>query len=91
MTEGETLDRIILEISINDTKKTAAFICDHIVMVIKNQTEEQVKSTLLYLMSFCLASISSNKEWAGQATNKAFKELEETYESVLEFLNDADK
>lgn len=91
LTEGEILDRLIPNVRINDSKKAAACVCDYLAMVIKNQTDEQVRSTLLYLISFCIASISGNAEWTSNATTETLKDLEKTYKSIREFLNTPDK
>lgn len=91
MTIGEVIDRLVLSISIDDPNLAAALICDYVGMTIKNQTDEQLDSTLFMVMGHFFKFIMDSGKYTTEDVIKLIKENQNTineYISALKSKND---
>lgn len=80
---GEVVDRITVDLSTEDPCLASMLVIEYMLTITKNQTEQQVKSTILHIMTLYLSAITQNSGWASEKTIKILEELKELYEKTL--------
>lgn len=84
---GEVIDKLAVNFSTENPRLASLLIMEYTLMVVKDQTNEQTKLTILNTMALYLTALTQNSSWSSKKTTKTIKELKALYEKTLMILH----